>query len=59
MGRCIQLLDYLDTNEEANRRFHASEMILNIHSDMSYLSETGARSRGHVDFFHGLDAKRQ
>jgi hypothetical protein len=45
MGRCIQLLDYLATNEMAKIRFHASQMILNIHSDKSHLSETGARSR--------------
>jgi hypothetical protein len=30
MGRCIQLLDYLATNEIAKIRFQASEMILNI-----------------------------
>ncbi len=33
MERCIQLLDYLATNETAKIRFHALEMILNIHSD--------------------------
>jgi hypothetical protein len=41
---CIQLLDYLATNEMAKIRFHASKVILNINSDASYLSETGARS---------------
>jgi hypothetical protein len=27
MGRCIQLLEYLTTNEMAKIRFHASNMI--------------------------------
>jgi hypothetical protein len=53
MDRCIQLLDYLATNEMGKIRFHASEMILNIHSDVSYLSETGARSRACRNFFMG------
>jgi hypothetical protein len=53
MGRCIQLLDYLATNEVAKIRSHTSEMILNIHSDASYLSETGACSRACEHFFTG------
>jgi hypothetical protein len=40
MGQCIQLLDYLASNLEAKRRYYASDMIMNIHSDASYLSET-------------------
>jgi hypothetical protein len=42
MGQCMQLLDYLASNQEAKVRFHASYMIMNIHSDRSYLSEKGA-----------------
>ncbi len=53
MGRCIQSLDYLATNEMAKIRFHTSTMILNIHSDASYLSETGAYSRASGHFFMG------
>jgi hypothetical protein len=53
MGRCIQLLDYLATNEMAKIRFHASQMILNIHFDASYLLETGTRSRACGHFFMG------
>jgi hypothetical protein len=34
-------------------RFHIFKMILNIHSDASYLSETGARSRACGHFFMG------
>jgi hypothetical protein len=33
-----QLLDYLATNTDATIRYHASNMILHIHSDPSYLS---------------------
>jgi len=40
-----QLLDYLATHPDATVRYYASEMVLNIHSDASYLSETRARSR--------------
>jgi hypothetical protein len=32
-----QLLGYLDTHPDATIRYHASDMILNIHSDASYL----------------------
>jgi hypothetical protein len=52
-GRCIQLLDYLATNEMVKIRFHPSNMILNIHSDTSYLSETGAHSKACGHFFMG------
>ena len=41
MKRCIQLLDYLASNQNAKVRFHASDMVMNIHSDASYLSESG------------------
>ena len=44
MDRSIQLLDYLASNQDAKVRFHASDMVMNIHSDASYLSELGARS---------------
>jgi hypothetical protein len=40
-----QLLDYLATHPDATIRFHASDMILHIHSDASYLSVPKARSR--------------
>ena len=40
-----QLLDYLATHPDATVRFHASDMVLNIHSDASYLSEPKAKSR--------------
>ena len=53
MGRCHQLLDYLATNAEAKIRFYASDMVMNVHSDASYLSETKARSRTCGHFFMG------
>ena len=43
--KVLKLLNYLATHPEAKIIFHASDMILNIHSDASYLSETRARSR--------------
>ena len=47
------LLDYLATNPDATIRYYASDMILNIHSDASYLSERNARSRASGHFFLG------
>jgi hypothetical protein len=40
-----QLLDYLATHPDTTIRYHASDMILHIHSDASYLSVSHARSR--------------
>merc|ERR1712032_1589262 len=42
---CHQLLDYCATHPNAGVRFTASDMILKIHSDASYLSELGSKSR--------------
>ena len=39
MEERIQRLDYLATHPTAKVRFHASSMVLSIHSDASYLSE--------------------
>ena len=43
--KVLKLLNYLATHPEAKVRFHASDMVLNIHSDASYLSEPRAQSR--------------
>jgi len=51
--RVTQLLDYLHTHKDATIQYVASDMILNIHSDASYLSETKARSRLGGTFFMG------
>jgi hypothetical protein len=48
-----QLLDYLATHPDATIRYHASDMILQIHSDASYLSVSNARSRLGGLFFLG------
>jgi len=48
---CTQLLNYAATHPEAVLQFHASDMILNIHSIASYLSETKARSRAGGYFY--------
>jgi hypothetical protein len=37
-----QLLDYIATHPDAIIRYHASDMILHIHSDASYLSVSSA-----------------
>jgi hypothetical protein len=48
-----QLLDYLATHPDATIRYHASDMILHIHSDASYISVSNARSRLGGLFFCG------
>ncbi len=53
MAQCTQLLDYLSGHAVSKVRFHASDMILNIHSDASYLLEANARSRTCGHFFMG------
>jgi hypothetical protein len=47
------MLDYLATHPDATIRYHASDMILHIHSDASYLSVSNARSRLGGLFFLG------
>ena len=53
MQRCTQLLDYLASHSNAKVRFHASDTVMNIHSDASYLSEPQARNRTCGHFFMG------
>jgi hypothetical protein len=45
MKQVNQFLDYMWTHPDAIIRYHASDMILNIHSDASYLSAPKACSR--------------
>jgi hypothetical protein len=54
-----QLLDYLATHPDATIRYHASDMILHIHSDASYLSVSNARSRLRGLFFFGNKSPEQ
>ena len=44
-------MDYAATHPEAKIRYRASEMILHIHTDASYLSELKARSRAAGHYF--------
>jgi hypothetical protein len=54
-----QLLDYLATHPDATIRYHASDMILHIHSDASYLSVLNTRSRLRGLFFLGNKSPEQ
>jgi hypothetical protein len=54
-----QLLDYLSTHPDATIRYHASDMILHIHSDASYLSVSNARSCLGGLFFCGDKSPQQ
>ena len=45
-----QLLDYLVRNNNSMMRYYALDMILNIHSDVSYLSERKSKSRASGHF---------
>jgi hypothetical protein len=47
----LQLLNYLAIQEVAVLSYHASDMVLAVHSDASYLSEPKARSRVGGHFF--------
>jgi hypothetical protein len=51
MRKTKQLLDYVATHPDAILSFKASDMILAVHSDASYLSEAQARSRAGGHFF--------
>ena len=48
-----QMLDYCATHPNAKIHFHASDMVLNIHSDASYLNAPEARSRIGGHYFLG------
>jgi hypothetical protein len=54
-----QLLDFLATHPDAAIMYHASSMILHIHSDASYLSVSNARSRLGSLFFLGNKSPEQ
>ena len=42
---CHQFLDYCATQPASTIRYHASDMVLKLHSNSSYLNAVGARSR--------------
>jgi hypothetical protein len=51
--KVIKLLNYCNTHPETKIRYHASDMILHIHSDASYLSEREAKRRAGGFFYMG------
>ena len=51
MKKIFLFLDYAATHPDAIVTFHASNMILAVHSDASYLFESGARSCAGGHFF--------
>ena len=53
MKRCRHFLDYMATHPNAKLRYYASDMVLNVHSDASYLSAPNARSRAAGYYFLG------
>ena len=52
-----QVLDYMSTNPDVTIRFHASDMILHIHLDASYLSAKSYKSRASGHLFLGYAPK--
>ncbi len=55
MRQTLQLLDYLAMQEDAVLSYHASNKVLTVLSNASYLSEPKARSRAGVHFFLSND----
>ncbi len=55
MSKIKQLLDYIASQEDAVLTYQASDMILAIYSDASYLSEAMARSRAGGHHFLSKD----
>jgi hypothetical protein len=53
VAKTDQLLDYLATHPDAVIRYYASDMILNVHSDASYLNEPDGRSTAGGHYFLG------
>jgi hypothetical protein len=57
MQKAKQLPDYLTMYPDATIRFRASNKIMNVHSDASYLSESDAQSQACRHFFMGWSPK--
>ena len=53
MKRCRHFLDYMATHPNAKLCYYASDMVLNVHSDASYLSAPNKRSRAAGYYFIG------
>ena len=52
--KVLQFFDYIARNPKATIRYHRSGMILNIHSNASYLLVKNGRSRAAGHFFSWL-----
>ncbi len=48
---CHQLLDYVATHHNAGIRYKACNMVLLVHTDASYLSKSGGKSRAAGHFY--------
>jgi hypothetical protein len=55
--KVIKLLNYCNTHPKKIKRYHASDMILYINSDASYLSENEAIIRAGGFFYMGNTTK--
>jgi hypothetical protein len=55
--KVIELLNYCNTHSETKIRYHASDMILHIHSDASYISQKEAKSSAGGFFYMGNATK--
>eukprot|EP00804_Cyclotella_cryptica_P019448 CCRYP_006615-RA/>CCRYP_006615-RA protein AED:0.18 eAED:0.18 QI:0/0/0/1/1/1/3/0/869 len=58
LKRCNHFLDYMSTHPNATICYYASDMVLNVHSDASYLSVKDAKSRAAGIFFLGSIPKQ-
>ena len=54
---CQQFLDYCASHPDGSICYHASDMILKLHSDSSYLNAVGARSRQGSHLYLGNKSK--
>ena len=57
MANTKLFMDYAATHQDAIITYRASDMVLVVHSDASYLSEPKARSRAGGHFFLSSDTK--
>ena len=56
MRKTLKFLDYVVSHPDAILTFSASNMVLNVHSDASYLTEPKARSRAGGHFYMSSDS---
>ena len=57
LAKVMHFLDYASSQDEAILTYRASDMVLAVHSDASYLSESEARSRAGGHFFMSADTE--